>query len=136
MEAEGASAPFSETTPTLLPGQSPPLTVVTATNQTGVVIIGAVLALIFAVISMFIRLFIRSKFQNEFARDDLAALIALVSANNFSRHTMGGGLTLMSGKQGLFVIQSGLLFGQVSFGFAKTIEDISATGLVELQRVK
>ncbi|KAM7188890.1 hypothetical protein V8F20_010399 [Naviculisporaceae sp. PSN 640] len=115
MGTDGGSPPLNETasTPTLLPGQSPPLTVVTATDQTGVVIIGAILALVFSVISMFIRLFIRSKFQNEFAKDDTAAFVAL----------------------GLFVIQSGLLFGQVSFGFGKTMEDISGTGLVELQRI-
>ncbi|KAM7210231.1 hypothetical protein V8F06_014383 [Rhypophila decipiens] len=107
------SSLLNETTPILLPGQSPPLTVVTATDQTGVVIIAAVLALIFAFISIFIRLFIRSRFQNEFAKDDTAALIAL----------------------GLFVVQSGLFFGAVSFGFGKTMQDISITGLVELQKI-
>ena len=76
---DGGSASLNETTSTLLPGQSAPLTVVTATDQTGVVIIGTVLALIFAFISIFLRLFIRAQFRHEFARDDIAALVAMVS---------------------------------------------------------
>lgn len=76
---DGGPASLNDTTSTLLPGQSAPLTVVTATDQTGIVVIGTVLALIFAFISIFLRLFIRFQFRHEFARDDIVALVAMVS---------------------------------------------------------
>ncbi|KAK3317954.1 hypothetical protein B0H66DRAFT_555879 [Apodospora peruviana] len=112
--ADSGSPPLNETAaPTVYPGQSAPFTVVTATDQTGIVIISTVLALIFSILSMLIRLFIRMQFRHEFARDDVAAV----------------------GAMALFVVQSGLVFGQVSFGFGKTIDDISDTGLVQLQKI-
>ncbi|KAK3687849.1 hypothetical protein B0T22DRAFT_140161 [Podospora appendiculata] len=98
--------------PGLYPGQSPPFAVITATDQGGIILIATALALVFSVISMLIRLFIRFEFRHDFARDDIAAGVALV---------LGG-------------IQSGLVFGQVSDGFGKTIDDVSAGGLLALQK--
>jgi hypothetical protein len=63
----------------LLPNQSPPLSVITATDQRGVVLIATALSLSFALISMLIRLFIRLEFRHRFARDDAVAVVAMVS---------------------------------------------------------
>jgi len=64
--------------PALLPGQSPPLTVITPTDQGGILYIATALALIFAFISILIRLFIRMEFRHSFSNDDIAALLAMV----------------------------------------------------------
>lgn len=77
---DGGSAFLNDTTSTHLPGHSAPLIVVTATDHSGILMIGTVLALIFASISIFLRLFIRLQFRHDFARDDVAALVAMVSA--------------------------------------------------------
>ena len=63
----------------LLPGQSPPLTIITSTNQSGIVLIATALGLIFALISILIRVFIRFEFRTEFARDDIVAAVSMVS---------------------------------------------------------
>lgn len=63
----------------LYPGESPPLTVITATDQTGVVLIGAALALAFAAVSMLIRLYVRLEFLRSFGRDDIASIASMVS---------------------------------------------------------
>jgi hypothetical protein len=62
----------------LLPGQSPPLSVLTPTDQTGVVLIATALGLVFAVVSLLIRYFIRVDLQNKVAADDILATLALV----------------------------------------------------------
>ena len=33
------------------------------------------------------------------------------------------------------MIQSGLVFGEISFGFGKTLEDISDIGVIEMEKV-
>lgn len=68
----------TSTAPELLPGQSPPLSVITPTDQSGIVLIGTALALIFALLSMLIRGFVRLQFRHEFARDDVVAVCAMV----------------------------------------------------------
>lgn len=65
-------------TPALLPGQSPPLTVLTPTDQTGVLYITTAIGLVFAVISLLIRYFIRVDLQNKLSADDIVASLALV----------------------------------------------------------
>jgi hypothetical protein len=62
----------------LLPGQSAPLTVITPTDQRGVVLIATALSLSFTLISLLIRLFIRLEFRQRFARDDLLVALAAV----------------------------------------------------------
>lgn len=63
----------------LLPGQSPPLSVITPTDHSGIVLIVTILGIIFALISIIIRVYIRLQRRNAFARDDVAATIAMVS---------------------------------------------------------
>ncbi|KAB5513115.1 hypothetical protein GE09DRAFT_638123 [Coniochaeta sp. 2T2.1] len=65
--------------PTVLPGQSPPLTVITSTDQSGIVIIATALALIFAFVSILLRLFIRVEFRHRFFGDDIVALLCMAS---------------------------------------------------------
>jgi hypothetical protein len=62
----------------LLPGQSPPLSIITSTNQSGIVIIAAALGLAFSGISLLLRVFIRLDFRNQFAKDDVAAIASMV----------------------------------------------------------
>ena len=64
---------------TLLPGQSPPLTVITSTDQRGVVLIATALGLVFGLISLLIRIFIRLEFGTGFSRDDIFAAVAMVT---------------------------------------------------------
>ena len=66
----------------LLPGQSAPLTIITSTDQSGIVLIGTALALSFALISILIRVFIRMDFQQKFAKDDLFAFLSVVSSKS------------------------------------------------------
>jgi len=63
----------------LLPGQSAPLTVITSTDQSGVVLIATSLGLGFAIISILLRIFIRLEFRNQIAKDDVLAFVAMVS---------------------------------------------------------
>jgi hypothetical protein len=67
--------------PSLLPGQSAPLTVITPTNQSGIVIIATALALVFALVSVLLRLFIRVEFRQRFAGDDVATFISMASSS-------------------------------------------------------
>ncbi|KAK0641657.1 hypothetical protein B0T16DRAFT_461695 [Cercophora newfieldiana] len=97
----------------LYSGQSAPLATLTATDQGGVVAIGTSLALVFALISMLIRFYVRTKFQRDVgSRDDAASAAAMI----------------------LFIIQSGLVFGQVHQGLGRSIEDVTPDGLVTLQK--
>jgi hypothetical protein len=66
---------MASSAPTLLPGQSPPLTIITPIDQSGVVLITTALGLIFGLISLLIRMFIRLEFQTGFSRDDIVAAI-------------------------------------------------------------
>jgi hypothetical protein len=75
----------SPSEPTLLPGQSPPLTVITPTDQGGIVIIATALALIFALISVLLRVFVRVEFRNRFFGDDVAALLSMASLLTLAR---------------------------------------------------
>jgi len=60
-------------------GQSSPLSIITQTDKTGVVLIVTSLGLIFALISLFIRAAIRFEFRQKFGRDDVAVAAAMVS---------------------------------------------------------
>lgn len=63
----------------LYPGQSPPFTHISPTNQSGVVLIATALALVFAIVSLLIRLFIRYQFRADFAKDDVLSFLSMVS---------------------------------------------------------
>jgi hypothetical protein len=64
----------------MLPGQSAPLTIITPTNQSGVVLIATAVAMTFGLISLLIRVFIRLEFRTEFARDDIVAAVSMVGS--------------------------------------------------------
>lgn len=66
---------------TLLPGQSPPLTIITSTNQTGVLLITTSLALVIAVISLLIRIYLQLQIRQQYALDNVLALVSMVSCN-------------------------------------------------------
>jgi len=70
----------------LLPGEAPPLTVITSTDRSGIVLIATALSLAFALISLLIRLFIRLEFRHPFSRDDVAATLAMVSPCQVNNH--------------------------------------------------
>jgi hypothetical protein len=78
MAGGGSSAgPDPETG--LYPGQSAPLATLTATDQGGVVAIGAALALVFGLVSMLIRFYVRTQFQRSVGSlDDAASAAATV----------------------------------------------------------
>jgi hypothetical protein len=99
--------------PTLLPGQSAPLTVITATDQGGVVIIATALALVFALVSVLLRLFVRVEFRHRWSGDDLAAMSSMV----------------------LLTTQTALVFAAVSHGLGKTGKDVSDSDLVSWEKV-
>ena len=65
--------------PTATAGTIPPLTAITPTNQSGVVLIGTALALIFSLVSLLIRLYIRLQLRYQFSCDDAASVGAVVS---------------------------------------------------------
>ncbi|KAE8446753.1 hypothetical protein EG329_011658 [Mollisiaceae sp. DMI_Dod_QoI] len=96
----------------LLPGHAPPLEVITATDQRGVVLIATALGLIFAVISLLIRLYLQFEIRHATARDDAAVLLAML----FS------------------VAQSSAVFVEISKGFGKTLIDIPSGNLDSLQK--
>ena len=68
----------SNSTGGLLPGQSAPLTVITSTDQSGIVLIATALGLSFAIISLIIRIYIRLEFRHQFSRDDVVCALAMV----------------------------------------------------------
>ncbi|KFY42604.1 hypothetical protein V495_04422 [Pseudogymnoascus sp. VKM F-4514 (FW-929)] len=103
---------MDSTTPVLAPGQSPPLAVISPTNQGGVVLIITALCMVFALVSILIRLYIRLQIRHAYERDDSAVAIAML----FS------------------IIQSSVVFVEVSKGYGKTIRDISPSGIIELQK--
>ncbi|KUJ14945.1 uncharacterized protein LY89DRAFT_649533 [Mollisia scopiformis] len=96
----------------LLPGQSAPLEVLTATDQSGVILIAAALGLIFAIISLLIRVYLQLEVRHHVARDDAAVLLAML----------------------VFVGQSSAVFVEVSKGFGKTLSDIPLSNLTSLQK--
>lgn len=69
---------MDSTSPVLAPGQSPPLTVISPTNQGGVVLIITALGMVFALVSILIRLYIRLQIRHAYERDDAAVAVAMV----------------------------------------------------------
>jgi hypothetical protein len=65
--------------PSLLPGQSPPLMVISSTDRGGVILIATALGLAFALVSLFIRAYVRYGFSpGRFAWDDGFIFAAVV----------------------------------------------------------
>jgi hypothetical protein len=70
---------MASNTTLLLPGQSAPFEVISATDKSGIVVIAASLGLIFAFISLLIRLYLQIEIRHQIGRDDLTVLLAMVS---------------------------------------------------------
>lgn len=66
--------------------QSPPLTVRTLTDRSGIVLIGTASGLTFTLISLLIKVFIRLDIRNQFARDDVVVAIAMVGLHQMDSH--------------------------------------------------
>jgi hypothetical protein len=63
----------------LLPGQAPPIAVITATDQSGIVLIATTLALAIAIVSLLMRVYVQLQIRHQFSRDDFIAMGSLVS---------------------------------------------------------
>ncbi|KAF8855459.1 hypothetical protein BDZ45DRAFT_793423, partial [Acephala macrosclerotiorum] len=96
----------------LLPSQSPPFEVITATDQSGVVLIAAALGLIFAFISLLIRVYLQFQVRHQVSLDDVAVFVAMLFG----------------------IAQSSAVFVEVSKGFGKTLVDIPPENLSSLQK--
>jgi hypothetical protein len=72
---------MASTAPVLAPGQSPPLTVISPTNQGGVILIITALGMVFALVSILIRLYIRLQIRHAYERDDTAIAVAMVGVS-------------------------------------------------------
>ncbi len=108
--------------PGLLPGQSPPLSAVNATEQDGVLVIATALGLVFALISSFIRLFVRLEFSSRFAKDDVASFFSTVSQFGAVWLTCPPALCAAdAADQVLAIVQSSVVFVAISKGFGKTL---------------
>ncbi|KAH7369607.1 hypothetical protein BKA65DRAFT_416627 [Rhexocercosporidium sp. MPI-PUGE-AT-0058] len=93
----------------LLPGQSAPLTTITATDQSGLVLIATALGLAFALVSMLIRVYIQLGLRSA---ADTAVVLSMV----------------------FYIFQASATFVGTSKGFGKTIEDIPQNQLVPMQK--
>lgn len=63
----------------LLPGQAPPFAVITATDQSGIVLIATTLALAIAIVSLLMRVYMQLQIRHQFSRDDFVAMGSTVS---------------------------------------------------------
>ncbi|PMD55142.1 uncharacterized protein K444DRAFT_98884 [Hyaloscypha bicolor E] len=97
---------------TLLPGQSAPIAIITATDQSGIVLIGTALTLAVSLTSLLMRGYMQLQIRHQFSHDDFVAM----------------GSMLFS------LLQSITVFIEVSKGFGKTISNISPNNLVQLQK--
>ncbi|KAL2063953.1 hypothetical protein VTL71DRAFT_4447 [Oculimacula yallundae] len=99
----------SNGTKNLLPGQSVPLTTITSTDQSGVLLIVTALGLAFALVSIFIRIYIQLGLRNS---ADRVVVISMV----------------------FYVFHATAIFFAASKGFGRTIEHISQNHLVPIQK--
>ena len=65
----------------LLPGQAPPIAVITATDQSGIVLIATTLALAIAIVSLLIRVYMQLQIRHQFSRDDFITMGSMVSGD-------------------------------------------------------
>ena len=117
--------------PSLLPGQSSPLVVISTTDQGGVIIITTALGLAFVLVSLLIRAYVRYGFSpGRFAWDDGLILAAAVS---FTRPLCNS--HQLTCDQIFSIFQNAAVFVEVKKGLGKTIDDASSRQLVEIQKV-
>jgi hypothetical protein len=65
----------------LLPGQAAPIAVITATDQSGIVLIATTLALAIAIVSLLMRVYMQLQIRHQFSRDDFIAMGSMVSGD-------------------------------------------------------
>lgn len=117
--------------PSLLPGQSQPLMVISSTDKGGIILITTALGLAFALVSLFIRAYVRYGFSpGRFAWDDGFILAAVVSFF----HAVSNSHQLTCG-QIFSIFQNAAVFVGVNKGLGKTIDQVSPQQLVEIQKV-
>ena len=108
--ASGAPA-----TPSLLPGQSPPLFVITSLDQAGTVVVVTGVCLVIAVVSVLIRAYILVQFSGTRINwDDWAIALSLLFA----------------------IIQSGLVQEEAHTGLGRTINQISSQEARKIQQTQ
>jgi hypothetical protein len=118
--------------PSLLPGQNPPLMVISGTDKGGVILITTALGLAFALVSLLIRAYVRYGFSpGRFAWDDGFILAAMVSSLGLSPNSHR-----LTCDQIFSIFQNAVVFVEVNKGLGKTIDDISSQQLVEIQKVR
>jgi hypothetical protein len=66
----------------LLPGQSAPIAIITATDQSGIVLIATALALAIAFTSLLMRGYMQLQIRHQFSHDDFIAMGSMVSRNH------------------------------------------------------
>jgi len=66
---------------TLLPGQSAPIAIITATDQSGIVLIATALALAVALTSLLMRVYMQLQIRHQFSHDDFITMGSIVSRN-------------------------------------------------------
>jgi len=72
----------------LLQEQSAPVTIITSTDRSGLVLIAIALGLAFALVSLLIRVYVRREFSHQFARDDFVVAIAMVLLYQVNGHDL------------------------------------------------
>lgn len=74
---------------TLLPGQSAPIAIITATDQSGIVLIATALALAVTLTSILMRVYMQLQIHRQFSYDDYLAMGSMVSWNPRLRQEIG-----------------------------------------------
>ncbi|KAK4940170.1 hypothetical protein LTR10_019705 [Elasticomyces elasticus] len=96
----------------LLPGQTPPLAVITPTDQRGVLYIITALCLATSIVSLLIRGYVRVEFSQSYGKDDISIGAAFI----------------------LLIIQSCLIFVAARKGVGEALSDIPSHDLLSLQK--
>ncbi|KAK5049004.1 hypothetical protein LTR84_005426 [Exophiala bonariae] len=96
----------------LMPGQSPPIAIVTPTDQRGVLWIVTWFCLATAVVSLLIRVYVRIAFSQSYGKDDISIFGAFIS----------------------FIVQSSIAIYEVRLGVGQTLQDVRPENLQQLQK--
>ncbi len=113
----------------LLDGQSPPLAVITSTDQTGVLLIVTALGLAFALVFLLIRVYLQLEVRHSISYDDVTVGAAFVSPTHRNRRQT------LDSVQVVAIFQAAAVFVAASKGFGKIMTDIPQDDLVPLQKV-
>lgn len=118
-------------TATTLPvGYSLPSTVVAPTDHSAWITITSALCVCFVLGFLGLRVYIRTIISPPFRYDDMASSLATVLLHESTPIDV-----TLTVKEALFVIQSAVVFVQVSKGFGRSIDLLSSTALEEVQKV-